>query len=67
MLGYIKTQRDDLRICDFRLYKQQYYALCQGIGKKYGIVYRLILSYDMVFFIVVQLSRQKSKTFIMNW
>ena len=49
MLGYIKTQRDDLRICDFRLYKQQYYALCQGIGKKYGIVYRLILSYDMIF------------------
>ena len=49
MLGYIKTQRDDLRIRDFRLYKQQYCALCQGIGKKYGIVYRLILSYDMVF------------------
>ena len=48
MLGYIKTQRDDLRICDFCLYKQQYCALCQGIGKKYGIVYRLILSYDMV-------------------
>ena len=53
MLGYIKTQRDDLRICDFRLYKQQYYALCQGIGKKYGIVYRLILSYDMVFLALV--------------
>ena len=48
MLGYIKTQRDDLRICDFRLYKQQYCALCQGIGKKYGIVYRLILSYDFL-------------------
>ena len=53
MLGYIKTQRDDLRICDFRLYKQQYCALCQGIGKKYGIVYRLILSYDMVFLALV--------------
>ena len=53
MLGYIKTQRDDLRIRDFRLYKQQYCALCQGIGKKYGIVYRLILSYDMVFLALV--------------
>ena len=53
MLGYIKTQRDDLRICDFCLYKQQYCALCQGIGKKYGIVYRLILSYDMVFLALV--------------
>ena len=53
MLVYIKTQRDDLRICDFCLYKQQYCALCQGIGKKYGIVYRLILSYDMVFLALV--------------
>ena len=53
MLGYIKTQRDDLKIRDFRLYKQQYCALCQGIGKKYGIIYRLILSYDMVFIALI--------------
>ena len=63
MLGYIKTQRDDLRICDFCLYKQQYCALCQGIGKKYVIVYRLILSYEMFFLALVL---ENFETYLLN-
>ena len=47
---YIKTQRDDLRIRDFRLYKTTIFALCQGIGKKIWYSLSFNLSYDMVFF-----------------
>lgn len=49
MFGYVRIRKDNLKICDFRIYKQKYCGLCQELGKKYGLIYRSILSYDMIF------------------
>lgn len=53
MFGYVKVLKDDLKIRDFRTYRKKYCSLCQMLGKKYGMIYRLIISYDMVFLILV--------------
>ena len=49
MLGYIRIRKDDLKIKDYNTYKQKYCGLCQRLGKEYGFLYRMIVSYDMVF------------------
>ncbi len=46
MFGYIQPHRDELKIREFELYKSVYCGLCKHLGKDYGIVTRLTLSYD---------------------
>lgn len=53
MFGYVKVLKEDLKIRDFRTYRKKYCSLCQMLGKKYGIIYRSIISYDMIFLILV--------------
>ena len=52
MLGYIRVDKEELRIKDHRAYRNVYCALCNSIGKKYGLFKRMLLSYDVVFIIL---------------
>ena len=49
MFGYIKTFKPELKIREFTTYKAFYCGLCYNLGKSFGPVARLTLSYDFTF------------------
>ncbi len=49
MFGYVKPFKPQLRICEFDAYQSIYCGLCRQIGKSYGRLARMSLSYDFVF------------------
>lgn len=49
MFGYVKVFKPQLRICEYETYKAVYCGLCKHIGKEYGLVPRMALSYDFAF------------------
>lgn len=53
MFGYVRPYKPDLLIKDFELYKSVYCGLCQRLGRDYGFLSRLILSYDCTFLAVI--------------
>ena len=46
MFGYLRPEREELRIREYELYRSAYCGLCKRLGKDYGIITRLTLSYD---------------------
>lgn len=54
MFGYVKTDKGELRVREYELYKGLYCSLCRALGKRYGVFSRLILSYDMTFLVLVR-------------
>lgn len=53
MFGYVRVRKDDLKIRDYRTYRNKYCGLCDAIGKQYGLIYRSIIRYDLVFFVLL--------------
>ncbi|TDP59119.1 DUF5685 family protein [Aminicella lysinilytica] len=49
MLGYIVTERSELKVRELGTYNGYYCGLCKTIGRNYGQVLRKGLSYDMAF------------------
>lgn len=49
MLGYIVTERSELKVRELGTYNGYYCGLCKTIGNNYGQVLRKGLSYDMAF------------------
>lgn len=56
MFGNIKPFKPEMRIKEYEAYKSVYCALCKTLGKDYGIVSRMILSYDLTFLALVAIS-----------
>lgn len=52
MLGYVKPEKPELKIKEYELYRGYYCSLCKALGKKYGVLSRLFLSYDVTFFLI---------------
>lgn len=55
MFGYVKTDKGELRVKEYELYKGLYCSLCNALSKRYGVFSRFILSYDMTFLLLVRL------------
>ncbi|MEI8215522.1 MAG: DUF5685 family protein [Eubacteriales bacterium] len=49
MLGYISPEKPELKIKEYEIYSGYYCGICKSIGKRYGQIPRLALSYDSVF------------------
>lgn len=49
MLGYIVTEKAELKVRELGLYNGYYCGLCKTIGEEYGQILRKGLSYDMAF------------------
>lgn len=49
MFGYVVVNEPDLRIREFRLYREYYCGLCMELKHSYGQISRLTLSYDTTF------------------
>lgn len=56
MFGYIRAYKPEMKFKDFDVYKGVYCSLCKSIGRNYGPLMRLSLSYDFTFFALIRLS-----------
>lgn len=59
MFGYIRPFKPELKIKDFSVYKAVYCGLCSTLGKRYGFISRMILSYDATLMCLIGMSREK--------
>ncbi len=49
MFGYVKVFAPELKVCEHEYYKAVYCGLCKTLGKRYGFLARMTLSYDFAF------------------
>ena len=49
MFGYVKVYQPELKMGEFEQYQGVYCALCKQLGKRYGFLARMTLSYDFTF------------------
>ena len=56
MFGYVRINKGELLVREYEAYRGVYCSLCRALGKRYGLLSRLILSYDMTFFAMVRLA-----------
>ena len=61
MFGYLQPLKDELRLKDFQLYKSVYCGLCRHLGKDYGILSRMTLSYDCTVLAMLSMSLNHEK------
>lgn len=56
MFGYVKPFKGQLRVCEDETYRAAYCTLCRHMGKIYGNIARMTLSYDFTFLAVLKLA-----------
>ncbi len=49
MLGYVVPDKGELKVREYELYRGYYCGLCKTLGKNYGQLPRMALSYDFTF------------------
>ena len=49
MFGYVRLHKPAIRMGEYEQYRGIYCTLCRRIGRRYGLLMRLTLSYDMTF------------------
>lgn len=52
MLGYVRPDKNELKLKEIRVYQSYYCSLCHKLGKEFGFIYRMILSNDMTFLLI---------------
>jgi hypothetical protein len=50
LFGYIRPQKAELLVREYEQYKGVYCSLCRQLGKRFGVLSRLTLSYDCTFY-----------------
>ncbi len=58
MFGYVRVDKGELKVKEYEAYRGLYCSLCRAMSKRYGVLSRLILSYDMTFLAMVRLSKE---------
>lgn len=53
MLGYVTIAKEELKIKEYDIYQGYYCGICKSIGKRYGQLPRMFLSYDAVFLALI--------------
>lgn len=59
MFGYVKAKKTELRVWEYETYKAIYCSLCKRLGKTYGFLARLTLSYDFTFLALISISQKE--------
>ncbi len=49
MFGYLRAYAPELKVSEYEAYKSAYCGFCKQLGKDYGQLWRLTLSYDFAF------------------
>ena len=61
MLGYVVVNKDKLSEEDFDIYRGYYCGVCKSIGRRFGELPRICLSYDAVFLAMVLSSLEEGE------
>jgi hypothetical protein len=56
LFGYIRACKPELKMKEFETYKAVYCSLCRRLGKSYGMLSRMTLSYDFTFLALLNMS-----------
>ncbi len=56
MFGYVKINKPELKVKEYEAYRGIYCSLCKALGKYFGQLARLTLSYDVTFLVLARLS-----------
>lgn len=61
MLGYVRAYKPEMKFKDYDVYKGVYCSLCKTIGRRYGLLARLTLSYDFTFLALLRMAVRENK------
>lgn len=53
MLGYVKIDKGELKVREYECYTGYYCGVCKSIGRRYGQLPRMVLSYDAAFLAMI--------------
>ncbi len=53
MFGYIIPEKPELKIKEYEIFRAYYCGLCKAIGKRYGLISRITLNYDITFLAIL--------------
>ena len=53
MLGYVKIDKGELKVREYEVYTGYYCGVCKSIGRRYGQLPRMVLSYDAAFLAIL--------------
>lgn len=56
MFGYVRLFKPTITMGEYEQYKGIYCTLCKRLGKRYGLLSRFTLSYDMTFLALLQMA-----------
>lgn len=55
LFGYVKACKPEMKVKHYEAYKGVYCSVCRTLGKRYGLIARLTLSYDFTFLAIVRM------------
>lgn len=55
MFGYVKAYKPEMKVKHYEAYKGVYCSVCRTLGKRYGLIARLTLSYDFTFLAIIKM------------
>ena len=56
MFGYVRLFKPNITMGEYEQYKGIYCTLCKRLGRRYGVLSRFTLSYDMTFLALLQMA-----------
>lgn len=56
MTGYVRLYKPELKMREYEQYRGVYCSLCKQLGKRYGALLRMALSYDMTFYALLSMA-----------
>lgn len=59
MFGYVRLFKPTITMGEYEQYKGIYCTLCKRLGKRYGVLSRFTLSYDMTFLALLQMALEE--------
>ena len=62
MFGYVRLFKPAITMGEYEQYKGIYCTLCKRLGKRYGLLSRFTLSYDMTFLALLQMALEEKDT-----
>ncbi len=60
MFGYVRLYKPTIRMGEYEQYKGVYCTLCRRLGKRYGLLARFTLNYDMTFLAVLYMALEEN-------
>lgn len=49
MVGYVVADKPEMKVKEYELYNSYYCGVCKSIGRRHGLLPRMVLSYDSAF------------------